>query len=212
MAKLMDLAGQKFGRWLVIGRVIKPGNRLTFWLCECDCGIQKAVAAMCLRDGSSKSCGCLEKELTSRRSTTHGLTGTPMYGIWRNMLNRCYAPSSSRFKNYGERGIRVCEFLRASPVNLIALIGDRPFSSSTLGRPNNDGMYSCGDCAECLQKQWKLNVGWETVLQQVRNRSITSFATHGGVTKPVAQWAEETGIKYSTLQYRRRRGLPILTK
>lgn len=56
--KQNDLAGQRFGRWTVIGRAEKRK-----WLCRCDCGIERLVYEYNLKNGKSLSCGCLRKDL-----------------------------------------------------------------------------------------------------------------------------------------------------
>lgn len=105
--RLNDLTGQRFGKLTVIGRAPNRGRR-TMWLCECDCGNQREIMADNLVAGKSSSCGCLSSELTSRRSHTHGGSGTRLYNVWYKMLTRCYNPKSNRYKYYGARGIKVC--------------------------------------------------------------------------------------------------------
>lgn len=65
--KCIDLTGQKFGRWTVLERVIKPNNPNAYWLCQCECGTIKEVMGKNLRNGRSKSCGCYKKEADSER-------------------------------------------------------------------------------------------------------------------------------------------------
>lgn len=124
------------------------------------------------------------------------------------MLYRCYDPKSNRFYRYGALGIKVCEMLRASPVNLIALIGQRP-GGTTLDRRNNEGHYSCGQCAECLSNGWPLNVRWATATEQNRNSSSNVNITLDGRTMCAKAWAEELGIPLPTVLYRFARGLDI---
>lgn len=136
----------------------------------------------------------------------HGLRKTRLYERWHHMLMRCYNQNDKRFARYGQRGISVCEFFRASPANLLLVIGNFPTPKHTLGRINNDGNYSCGACAECLQRAWPLNVGWETQKQQQRNRSNNRLLTFGAETKTMAEWAERAGIPYLTFFKRLKRG------
>jgi hypothetical protein len=96
---LIDLTGQKFGRWIVVERAQSAKD--TKWLCLCDCGGKKIVAATSLRRGLSTSCGCVTKK--------HGAFGTRIYRIWANMLNRCRNKNVPAYKDYGGREITVCE-------------------------------------------------------------------------------------------------------
>ena len=104
MSKRIDLTGQHLGRWTVIEYV---GNTRTvaWWKCRCDCGTVRIVNGRRLRDGTSKSCGCLRRELMSK----HGASNTRLYGIWTNMKGRCNNPNAEGYKDYGGRGIQVCK-------------------------------------------------------------------------------------------------------
>lgn len=116
------------------------------------------------------------------------------------------------YHRYGGRGIKMCEFIRASPMHLLLIVGEKPYPGLSVGRINNDGMYSCGSCAECAQNQWTLNVRWETAKQQARNTQRNRQVTIGGMTKSLAQWAEDSGIKYRAFEYRVNHGLDPFTK
>lgn len=121
------------------------------------------------------------------------------------MVQRCYNPTNNKYHLYGARGIRVCEFLRASPRNLIDLIGEKPKGWS-IDRIESKGFYTCGQCPECLRCGYPMNVRWATVIQQNRNRSSNLMITHEGKTQCLAQWAKEKGIHISTLRNRLHRG------
>ncbi len=135
-------------------------------------------------------------------NTKHGLRDEPIYSTWRGMIRRCYDDAFPKFPRYGGRGITVCEFLRSSPRNLLDLVGEKPSSDHSIGRPNNDGNYSCGTCAECLQSKWPLNVRWESTSEQQRNTSQTRWLTFNGETKPMVEWAERSNVPYHTFKRR----------
>ena len=112
----LDLAGQRFGRWMVIQLAFvkrNPKTRSTqhYWHCICDCGTERDIATGALRKGSTKSCGCLivdnNKENPNRKR--HGMTGKRLYRIWSAMKRRCSNKNAINFENYGGRGIAVCE-------------------------------------------------------------------------------------------------------
>ena len=132
---------------------------------------------------------------------THGMTGTPVYRSWAAMMTRCYNFNTPQFVQYGGVGKVACEFIRSSPLNIVLLIGHRPEGMS-LDRTDNKGNYTCGDCAECLQKGWLFNIRWATRTMQNRNQESGRWITIDGVTKCLSEWAEISGISYRTLCFR----------
>lgn len=126
---------------------------------------------------------------------THGLSKTPEYMTWNRMLSRCYNPIVDRYKNYGGRGIKVCNDWHLF-VNFYRDMGDRPTKNHSLGRINNDLDY----CKE--------NCRWETKEQQDNNTTRTVYLTVDGVKKSVSLWAKETGLSYGTIISRYRLGIP----
>ena len=103
------LAGQKFGRLLVIEKVGTNEARHNVWRCKCDCGNEKQVSATDIVSGHTRSSGCLMRETSAKMFTTHGKSEERLYTVWQGMLGRCNRPSLKGFKNYGGRGIKVCD-------------------------------------------------------------------------------------------------------
>lgn len=103
--KLIDLTGQKFGRLTVLERVDRNKHGKVRWLCKCACGNVAVVLGESLRNGRTKSCGCLKQE---SKTTIHGGYKTRLYHVWRDMKRRCYNPKDKRYNDYGGRGITVC--------------------------------------------------------------------------------------------------------
>ncbi len=208
MKRIVEPSGKRFGRYTVIGWAGRRGSK-TFYECRCDCGNVRIVQTNNLRSGNSESCGCKARE----DHTTHGLSYDPTYKSWKAMLQRCYDSNHPKYQKYGGGGILVCEFLRATPVNLIALIGKRP-KNHTIDRIKNIHGYSCGSCSECLSKGAALNVRWSTARIQNQNRITTVNLTINGETKCVAEWARVSGINEGTLRSRISRGnknIPLLS-
>lgn len=104
-----DLTGQKFGRLTVLEegkKRIKPsGQEKTMWLCECDCKNTTEVTTGDLKNKHTQSCGCLHKEII----TKHGMHKSRQYIAWNSMISRCKYKDNSSFKNYGAKGIGVCD-------------------------------------------------------------------------------------------------------
>lgn len=96
----VDLTGMKYGRLTVLRQGERFHNKIT-WECQCDCGNKTVVLSNSLRTGNTKSCGCLSRK--------HGGTHTRLYVVWCRMMDRCYKPYVERYKNYGGRGITVCD-------------------------------------------------------------------------------------------------------
>ena len=143
-------------------------NGVRAFECKCDCGAVRTVALTSLRGGLSRSCGCLSKEKgrspenlarlargARTASVTHGLRRHPLYGTWHNMMQRCYYVKSSGFKDWGARGIRVCEAwhdVRNFVAWIEANLGPRPevkmesgFSAYSLDRIDVNGHYEPGN-------------------------------------------------------------------
>lgn len=186
----------RYGRWTVICYSHKRGGRVHLWNCRCDCGTERAVISQSLRDGTSKSCGCLKIEKTSKRTKTHGLSKTPLYGVWKTMVGRCRNKNHTEFHRYGGRGISVCRrWLRFE--NFLADMGHRPTSWHSIERRNNNGNY-------CKQ-----NCFWSDQIQQANNRRNNHVIEFRGESLTLVQWSRKFGIDYSTLRNRIRYGWPI---
>src|ERR1017187_2611021 len=109
--------GRRFGRLVVVGMAPSPPRR-SYWLCRCDCGTERAIRSDGLKSGETQSCGCIQRERAAENvilanraraltRVTHGMSHHPVYGVWKEMHQRCGNPNSRSFKNYGGRGIYV---------------------------------------------------------------------------------------------------------
>jgi hypothetical protein len=183
--KRLDLVGQKFSRLEVIG---DAGNEDTksYWNCICDCGTVIRVVGSDLKNGHTKSCGCLSRDKASQRWKIHGQSESRLYTIWCAMLSRCYNTHNERYKDYGGRGIKVCDRWRHSFENFYADMGEC-LEGMTLERINNDGDYEPGNCR------------WATRLEQGSNKRNNDWLECKGNTKNLTQWARHLGIQQQTL-------------
>lgn len=129
----IDLAGQRFGR-LVAVKYLGATKEKAMWKLKCDCGSIITARANNLRTGTTRSCGCLKREVSTEKATKHGLHGVPEYGVWKSMNQRCSNPKNPGFKNYGGRGITVCRAWATSFANFYADMGPRPSPELTIKR------------------------------------------------------------------------------
>lgn len=124
MGKVKDLTGQGFGRLTVVkqigfGNKNKHGSRYAKWLCKCDCGNYcERTTDILKRSRNDHSCGCLAKEHLddmANANTTHGMTGSRLYGCYKGMMSRCYRSKDIHYNAYGKRGITVCKEWKNKP-------------------------------------------------------------------------------------------------
>lgn len=201
-----DIAGHKFGRLTALRFVGHSENRNAVWECACDCGKAHIAEGRSLRSGNIQSCGCLQinspvrAAANRKRLMTHGMTRTLTGQSWMAMLTRCYNPNVAAFKDYGGRGIRVCEFIRASPLNLVLIIAERPSRNITLDRINVNAGYNCGTCAECLANGWKLNVRWADKAEQAGNTTRNVLYRIDDQTLCAAEWARRKRMNVGTFR------------
>lgn len=182
----VELANQVFGRLTAIqtSGVDKRGEKL--WMCRCECGNIVNVLSSNLRNGHTKSCGCLKKE--SKGNLKHGMYGTSTHKIWASMMQRCNNPNNTYYYCYGGRGIAVCERWHKFE-NFLEDMGERPEGLTLERIDNNDGYY-------------KDNCRWASPKEQARNRINSVDITYDGRTQCIAAWEEELGFKHGTLWMR----------
>lgn len=192
--RIKDLSNKKFGR-LLVKKYVAVGTNGAIWECLCDCGEVCYVSSSGLLSGHTKSCGCLVKE---SHPSVHNKSGTRLYNIWRGMKERCYNENTVHYNSYGGRGIVICDEWTDNFVSFYNWAIQNGYSDNlTIDRIDNNGNYEPSNCR------------WTTQKEQMNNTRSNHLITFNGKTQTIAQWSEELGINYQTIQGRIRRGLPV---
>lgn len=191
----MDYINRIFHRLTVKERLgLDASGKNTLYLCQCSCGHEVKVSRTNLRKETTKSCGCMNREMARDRHLKHGKSGTRVYIVWTNMIQRCTNPNHNEYKNYGARGITVCDSWRKFQ-NFYKDMGEPPTEDHTIERNDVNGSYE------------KTNCKWIPSAAQSMNTRRSVKMTFLGRTQTVTEWAREYGLNPSTLRVRLRRGM-----
>lgn len=181
-SRLIINGGEKFGRWTLIKLLVSSGKKHPRVIAKCECGTIKEVDYYHIKSGKSKSCGCLAREMTIKRETIHGHARvgkiTSEHRAWLSIIDRCYREKNKSYKDYGGRGIIVCERWLNSFENFIADMGKKPTPKHSIDRIDVNGNYEPNNCK------------WKTIKEQQNNRRNNHWIEHLGETKTIAQWAD----------------------
>jgi hypothetical protein len=190
MPAFKDITGQRFSRLTAIRRVAKNQHRKSMWLFRCDCGNETVVMISHAISGHTQSCGCLHLEALLKRAVTHGQGGVNRrsreYESWAHMLQRCRNKNDPGYKNYGGRGIAVCERWNEFE-SFLADMGPKPSSKHQLDRIDNDEDYKPENCR------------WATRIEQANNKRTNHFITMAGRTLSLADWSRQLDFPYKEL-------------
>lgn len=187
----LDLSEQRFGKLVAKSR--SHGGGPVRWVCICDCGTTKVVPVKLLKNGGTRSCGCLHRESLKRRRNYHGHSNTRTYRSWVSMLARCRNPALKTWNNYGARGISVCSRWQGNYLNFLEDMGERP-PGTTLERNDVNGGYHKDNCR------------WATAKEQSRNKRVSHRITIRGQEKTLVEWSEVSGLNTTTILGRLSRG------
>lgn len=166
MRKRLDLTGMRYGRLIALRYDYSSCRRGSHWLCRCDCGKETIVSVSHLKSAHTISCGCFHHDEVVKRKTHHGharrtLDGkyhhTKVYACWVSLKGRCLNPKKTGYKNYGGRGIKVCERWKDSFEAFLEDMGEPPTPQHSIDRINNDGNYEPGNCRWAIAKEQNNN-------------------------------------------------------
>lgn len=186
--KQKDEIGNRYDRLLVLSY---SGRKRTSseWLCQCDCGNTVIVVGHKLRSGHTKSCSCLQKEKVLSNRLSHGMSKKPEYRSWQGIKERCYNPNNIEYKNYGARGIIMCDRWLTSFENFLSDMGLKPTKLHTIDRINYNLNYEPDNCR------------WADKMVQGGNTRRNVWIEYKGVNKIRAEWARTFGVKPHAITY-----------
>lgn len=182
--KIKYTIGQTIGSCIYLGEeVSKKWRRYAKF--KCHCGKEFHANIQQIKSGHTKSCGCNLISFLISLNGDHMKSSSPEFTVWDNMIQRCNNPKYRFYKDYGGRGIKVCERWQVFK-NFYEDMGDRPSPKHELDRyPNNDGDYEVGNCR------------WATKKQNCRNRRSNVLIEYNGETKTLIEWTEKLGLNYN---------------
>lgn len=186
-----NLEGMTFNYLTVLEWVSKGVYK---WKCICICGKIYFGNGTQIETGIVKSCGCMAGKATSDRQITHGMSYSEEYEIFKNIQQRCTNPKNPHYKNYGGRGIDICERWTNNFHNFYQDMGKRPSALHSVERRENDLGYSPENCY------------WATKKEQSRNKRSSVFITFQNRTMILADWASELKVYDSTIRNRMKKG------
>lgn len=190
-SNFIDLTGKRFGR-LIAKEIAESRNWVVYWKCICDCGNTTTVSSAKLRNGKTRSCGCLRKEMTIERNTKHNLRHKRIYNIYCTMKARCYNPNNYEYHNYGGRGIKVCdEWLGENGIDNFAMWSykngydeNADFGKCTIDRIDTNGNYDPNNCR------------WTTQKVQANNTRTNFYLEHDGEVHSISEWSDILKLDY----------------
>lgn len=187
-----NIFGRKYNKLTVLQKDCDNQRRKV--ICQCDCGNIVSVRLDHVKSNRTKSCGCLRKQVLLK----HNLSQSRLYQIWEGMIQRSYNKKSSNYKNYGGRGITVCdEWLNDFVTFKDWAINNGYNDKLTLDRITVNGDYKPSNCR------------WVTMKEQSNNKRNNKYITYKDETKTLSQWSDFTGINAKTIQTRLRLGWSI---
>lgn len=186
----MSEIGNVYGRLTVTNFFGLNHRKKRIWVTSCSCGTKdKNVLENNLRTGHTLSCGCLQKEQTSKARKIHGLTTSIEYKVWTGMHTRCYNKKCKSYADYGGRGIIVSQEWHTFS-NFLNDMGLRPSAYHSIERIDNNAPYSLKNCKWALKKE------------QSGNKRNSIMITYKDKTQCLSYWCDELNLKYANVYAR----------
>lgn len=196
MWNFQNLVGQRFGRLTVIEFAGYDNNgHHSMWLCQCDCGNMTKVLGCNLKKGNTTSCGCVHSEWAKKCFYRHGGGKTKLFRIWCNIKNRCYNKKVPAYKDYGGRGIKMCEEWKNDFVAFRDWAVKNGYDETapkvkcSIDRIDNSGDYTPENCR------------WIDVYGQANNRRNNRLINYQNETYTMAQFCRMFNLPYGSCHY-----------
>lgn len=202
--RFKDLSGLRFGK-LVALEALESRQGCWFWEFQCDCGKKTVKRGTQVASGKIHSCGCYRSQRLPGEPdfapVKHGHTRRgafpPEYQAWTAMNRRCRDPKAAFLKDYGARGIRVCDRWARDYEAFLADVGPRPSPLHSIERIDVNGNYEPG------------NVRWATPTEQARNKRNNRVLELRGERRTLIEWSERAGMRRETVARRLARGWSV---
>lgn len=185
----VPIIGQKYGKLevLEIFEMFKYGSHRNIARCKCDCGRTKDLLAANVFNGDRTDCGCGQREFVKNLNYKHGKSkfgNSKIYGVWMGMKNRCYNTKMKSYKNYGARGIIVCDEWKNDFCEFEKWALAHGYEDDlSIDRIDNDGNY----CPE--------NCRWATAEEQSKNTRRNIWIEAFGERKVLGDWVQDPRCK-----------------
>jgi len=195
--RISYIFGEKVGNCIFIEESIDGDKYHRKAVFECFCGKRFTTAIAAVKSRKTKSCGCIlhtHRKTYGTQQKKHGKTGTKEYNVWFRMKERCRNPRLKEYRNYGARGIKVCDSWENSFENFISDMGKRPTAYHSIERIDNNKGYSKENCKWALREE------------QTMNRRVTLKVKYNGVESTLMGWCSKLGIQYhKVVSYRHKK-------
>jgi len=186
--------GTKYNKLTIIGIGQKDKQRNVMVVCLCECGNQTIAKVWDLANNKKKSCGCLlaeQKEIWKTINKSHGMSNHPLDSVYSSMIQRCYNPRCSGYKNYGGRGIKVCDEWKDDINSFLNWgLSNSWAKGLELDRKDNDKNYGPDNCR------------FVTKLVNSRNKRNNYYVVYKGEKKTLKEWCEKFSLNFSTMRHR----------
>jgi hypothetical protein len=195
------LIGRKYNKLTVINDELfieYKSGRCRKGLFKCDCGNIKEIRFSSVSSGITTSCGCEQSRLLAEKNKVHGLSKHPLYIKWLSIKNRCYIKSNKEYKNYGGRGISVCDEWKNNFKNFYDWSVNNGYKQSlTIDRIDVNRNYEPSNCR------------YIKISEQHNNKTNSFYVTFNGDKKTIAEWSKISGVSQSKIRRRLLKGIDI---
>lgn len=179
-------------QYIILGYSHTNKNYIKYFNAICVCGKENKLTSQEVK--KNISCGCLSR---FTKHKTHGLSKSAEYKSWQSIKERCINTNNIAYKNYGGRGIKMCNEWAVNFSAFLLDMGFKPTINHTIERVDVNGNYQKDNCI------------WATRKQQANNRRSNYMITYKGVTKNRSEWADLIGVSVRTIASRCRANKPI---